>query len=55
MGKKGILAIAVILVGGAISALGEQLIGEYVFAPVREKATGMLTVNKEKEEGSDSE
>lgn len=54
MGKKGILSIVVVLVGGAISALGSEMIGEYVFGAAKEKATGLLP-GKEKEEGSDSE
>ena len=42
MGKKGILSIVVVLVGGAISALGSEMIGEYVFGSIKEKATDKL-------------
>ena len=51
MSKKGIFSIAVVLIGGAISALGSELIGEYVFSDAKEKVTGKLEdLTKKKED-----
>lgn len=53
MSKKGILSIVVVLVGGAISALGSEMIGEYVFGDIKDKATGLLPGGKEKEDDAE--
>jgi len=50
MGKKGILSIVVVLVGGAISALGSEMIGEYVFGEAKDKVTGKLEDLTKKED-----
>ena len=53
MSKKGIFSIVVVLVGGAISALGSEMIGEYVFSDAKEKVTGKLDKLTKKEDDAE--
>lgn len=54
MGKK-ILSFGLILVGGALSALGSEYIHKYVFESGVETVKGKVLPKKEENEGSDSE
>ena len=54
MGKK-ILSFGLILIGGALSALGSEYIHKYVFEDGLETVKGKVLPKKDKEEGSDCE
>jgi hypothetical protein len=54
MGKK-ILSFGLILIGGALSALGSEYIHKYVFEDGMDAVKKKLPCKDEEKEGSDSE